>query len=45
MHLEAMRNALYRESIAFLVGNDRASVSQATRSDLSRLNNKQEDRL
>ena len=27
MHLEAMRHALYRESIAFLTANDHALVS------------------
>ena len=28
MHLEVMRYALYRESIAFLAGDDEASVPQ-----------------
>jgi hypothetical protein len=40
-----MRNALYRESIAFLAGNDEASMRQLDAKRLSRCNNKQEDRL
>jgi heme-degrading monooxygenase HmoA len=35
MHLEAMRYALYRESIAFLEANDKASVPQAANAPCS----------
>jgi hypothetical protein len=31
MHLETMRYALYRESIAFLSGGDQAPASEVTR--------------
>jgi hypothetical protein len=30
MHLEAMRYALYRESVTFLLGNDVAAVHSAS---------------
>jgi pimeloyl-ACP methyl ester carboxylesterase len=46
LHLETMRYALYKESLAFLTGNDQARIppAEAPKMDIGRHNNGKEDR-